>query len=115
MERVYNSVPVPGAPDGVSVVGPIVVGANVGVDVVGANVSVDVVGASVGVTAAHTFASASLRRRRLLASAARYPEYPHRPCGTPTWVTLSTPWFRREPLEDPQVPLGPRRVPVEYP
>ena len=71
-ERVCNSVPVPGAPDGVSVVGIIVVGANVGVGVVGANVGVDVgvgvvganvgvdvgggsaVGASVGVAAAHT-------------------------------------------------------------
>jgi hypothetical protein len=66
-------VPVPSAPDGVSVVGTIVVGANVdvvganvganvgvdvvganvganvGVDVVGANVGVDVVGANVGV------------------------------------------------------------------
>ena len=58
-----NTVPVPGAPDGLSVVGTIVagagvvggaVGANVGVDVVGANVGDDVVGASVGVAATHT-------------------------------------------------------------
>ena len=66
MERVCDSVPVPGAPDGFSVVGTIVVGAGVGVDVVGASVGfdvvgasvgVDVVGASVGAAAAHTFAS----------------------------------------------------------
>ncbi len=53
-ERRNGCVPVLCAPDGVSVVGTIVVGANVGVDVVGANVGVDVVGASVGVAAAHT-------------------------------------------------------------
>jgi hypothetical protein len=61
-ERMWNSVPVLGAPDGVSVVGTIVVGAtvgggvvgsNVGVDVVSANVGIDVVGASVGAAAAH--------------------------------------------------------------
>ncbi len=84
MERVYNSVPVLCAPDGSSVVGTTVVGASVGVGVVGANVGVDVgggsaVGASVGVAAAHTTASASLQRRRLLPPTARYPEYPYRP------------------------------------
>jgi hypothetical protein len=70
LERVCNSVPVPCAPDGLSVVGTIVVGATVGVDVVGANVGggsavgasvgVDMVGASVGVAAAHTIASSAL-------------------------------------------------------
>ena len=67
MERVCDSVLVLCAPDGVSVVGTIVVGASVGDDVVGA---------SVGVAAAHTTASASLQRRRSLAPTARYPEVP---------------------------------------
>jgi hypothetical protein len=59
-----NTVPVPGAPDGLSVVGTTVVGAgvvgvgvvgaNVGGCAVGANVGDDVVGASVGVAATHT-------------------------------------------------------------
>jgi hypothetical protein len=124
-ERVCNSVPVPGAPDGVSVVGIIVVGANVGVGVVGANVGVDVgvgvvganvgvdvgggsaVGASVGVAAAHTIASASLQRRRSLPPTARYPEYPHRP----VWCAMGTRWFAREPLEDAHASAGYR---VEY-
>jgi hypothetical protein len=44
-----NTVPVQGAPDGLSVVGTIVVGANVVGGAVGANVGVDVVGANVGV------------------------------------------------------------------
>ena len=52
MERVCDSVLVLCAPDGVSVVGTIVVGASVGDDVVGA---------SVGVAAAHTTASSSLQ------------------------------------------------------
>jgi hypothetical protein len=47
-----RAVPVPGAPDGVSVVGTIVVGASVVGGAVGANVGVDVVGASVGAAAA---------------------------------------------------------------
>jgi hypothetical protein len=99
------------APDGLSVVGTIVVGANVGVGIVGANVGVDVgggsavganvgvgvvgvgvgggsaVGASVGVAAAHTIASASLQRRRWLRPTARYPEYPYRP----VWRAMGTP------------------------
>jgi hypothetical protein len=106
-ERVCNSVPVLGAPDGLSVVGTIVVGANVGVGVVGASVGVDVgggsaVGASVGVAAAHTIASASLQRRRLLPPTARYPEYPYRP----VWCAMGTPWFPRGPLEDPHASSG---------
>ncbi len=54
MKRVCDSVLVLCAPDGVSVVGTIVVGANVGDDVVGASVGIDVVGANVGMTAEHT-------------------------------------------------------------
>ena len=82
MERVCDSVLVLCAPDGVSVVGTIVVGASVGDDVVGA---------SVGVAAAHTTASASLQRRRSLAPTARYPEYPHRPVR----CAMGTRWFAR--------------------
>ena len=68
-----NTVPVPGAPDGLSVVGTIVVGAgvvggavgaNVGFDMVGANVGDDVVGASVGVAATHTPFAFRLHRGR---------------------------------------------------
>jgi hypothetical protein len=68
---------VPGAPDGVSVVGPIVVGAgvvggavgaNVGVDVVGTTVGNDVVGASVGVAATHTPFATRLQRGRCMAT-----------------------------------------------
>ena len=98
MERVCDSVLVLCAPDGVSVVGTIVVGASVGDDVVGA---------SVGVAAAHTTASSSLQRRRLLPPTARYPEYPYRP----VWCAMGTPWFRREPLEDAHASSG---YPVEY-
>ena len=98
MERVCDSVLVLCAPDGVSVVGTIVVGASVGVDVVGA---------SVGVAAADTTASASLQRRRSLPPTARYPEYPHRP----PWCAMGTSWFRREPLEDAHASSGYR---VEY-
>ncbi len=91
MQRVCNSVHVLCAPDGVSVVGTIVVGATVGVvgvgvgvgGAVGANVGDDVVGASVGVAAAHTVASSSLQRRGLLPPTARYPEYPYRPVWCP--------------------------------
>ncbi len=50
-----TTVPLPSAPDGLSVVGTVVVGASVGVDVGGGSA----VGASVGVAAAHTSASAS--------------------------------------------------------
>ena len=99
MERVCSSVPVLCAPDGVSVVGTIVVGASVGDDVVGA---------SVGVAAAHTTASSSLQRRRSLAPTARYPEYPHRPVR----CAMGTRWFAREPLEaKPHASAG---YPAEY-
>ena len=84
MERVCDSVPVPGAPDGFSVVGTIVVGAGVVGGAVGASVGVDVVGASVGAAAAHTFASCRCSAGAV-APTAMYPEYPYRPCGSP-WV-----------------------------
>jgi hypothetical protein len=89
-----NTVPVQGAPDGLSVVGTIVVGANVvggavganvGVDVVGANVGDDVVGANVGMTAAHTHSHPRRCSAGAVAPTAMYPEYPYRPCGAP-WV-----------------------------
>ena len=93
MERVCNSVPVPGAPDGVSVVGTIVVGASVGDDVVGA---------SVGVAAAHTI-------RILFAAApalvAPHGEVPRVPLPAP-WCAMDTPWFPREPLEDAHASSG---------
>jgi hypothetical protein len=83
MERVCNGVPVLCAPDGLSVVGTIVVGANVGVDVVGANV---------GVAAAHTirigFAVApALAGPYGEVSRVPLPVVPL-PFGTPTWVLL---------------------------
>ena len=109
MERVCDSLPVPGAPDGFSVVGTIVVGAGVVGGAVGASVGVDVVGASVGAAAAHI---------RMLAAAAPalckeiHPEYPYRPFGTQC-VPLGTPWSPRGPLE--ARPFSANRVPLEYP
>ena len=93
MERVCNTVPVLCAPDGVSVVGTIVVGA------------------SVGVAAAHTSASSSLQRRRLLPPTARYPEYPYRPFGTleyslvPARTARGRACFLGYPVEYPARPL----------
>ena len=85
MKRVCDSRSVPGAPDGLSVVGTIVVGANVGDDVVGASVGIDVVGANVGMTAAHTHSHPRRCSAGAVAPTAMYPEYPYRPCGAP-WV-----------------------------
>ena len=92
MERVCNSLPVLCAPDGSSVVGPVVVGANVGVDAVGANVGVDVgggsaVGASVGVAAAGT------HHRILFAAAPALVAHN----GEVPRVPLPAPWY--PPLE----------------
>jgi hypothetical protein len=112
-ERVHDAVPVLCAPDGGSVVGTIVVGANVGVGVVGANVGVDfgggsAVGASVGVAAAHTIRIGFAAAPALVAPLRR--GIPSTPTG-PVWCAMGTPWFAREPLEDPHASSGTRGVP----
>ncbi len=125
MERMCNSVHVPDAPDGSSVVGTIVVGAKVGVDVVGANVGVDVVGAKVGVDVVGARVGATVAQthshlRRCSAGAvgptARYPEHPFRPCGAHTgtlesFVPARTLMLPRVPVEYPASPLSTDRVP----
>ncbi len=91
-----NSVPVLCAPDGVSVVGPIVVG-------------VDVVGASVGAAAAHPI-------RILFAAAPALVG----PCGEVSDEDPRVPEYVARPQRASHEPLGerptvPRTVPLEYP
>ncbi len=87
----YNSVPVTGAPDGVSVVGSIVVGANVGTIVVGA---------SVGVAAAHTIRIGFAAAPALAG-----------PCGEVSRVPPPAIWYPLGTLEYSLVPARTRSRP----
>ncbi len=100
MERVYNSVPVLGAPDGLSVVG---------VDV-GASVGDDVVGASVGVAAAHTIRIGFAAAPALVGPCGEVSRVPPPARVVPTWVLLEYSLAPSGTLGYPATPLGADRV-----